>query len=126
MTIWKKHTIPGDCPVCGGEVKIDSISCSECDMKMTGTFYISGFSKLSKKQLDFVTAFIKCKGNIKEMEKELGISYPTVKSRLDEVANALGLSVEPEPEKGNADILESLDKGELSIEEAVNIIKTKR
>ena len=122
----KKHTIPGDCPVCGGEVKIDSISCTECDMKMTGTFYISGFSKLSEKQPGFVTAFIKCKGNIKEMEKELGISYPTVKSRLDEVANALGLSVEQEPEKGNADILESLDKGELSIEEAVNIIKNKR
>ena len=60
------------------------------------------------------------------MEKELGISYPTVKSRLDEVAGALGLAVEPEPEKGNTDILESLDKGELSIEEAVNIIKNKR
>ena len=122
----KKHTIPEDCPICGGEVKIDSISCTECDMKMTGTFYISGFSKLNEKQLDFVTAFIKCRGNIKEMEKELGISYPTVKSRLDEVANALGLSVKPEPEKGNAYILESLDKGELSIEEAVNIIKNKR
>lgn len=122
----KKHTIPGECPVCGGEVVIDSISCTECDMKMTGTFYISGFSKLSIKQLDFVKAFIKCKGNIKEMEKELGISYPTVKSRLDEVANALGLAVESEPEKGNADILDSIDKGELSIEEAINIIKNKR
>jgi len=122
----KKHTIPGECPVCNGELKIDSISCTECDMKMTGTFYVSGFSKLSPKQLEFVKAFIKCKGSIKEMEKELGISYPTVKSRLDEVAGALGLAVEPEPEKGNTDILESLDKGELSIEEAVNIIKNKR
>ena len=122
----KKHTIPGECPVCSGELKIDSISCTECDMKMTGTFYVSGFSKLSPKQLEFVKAFIKCKGSIKEMEKELGISYPTVKSRLDEVAGALGLAVEPEPEKGNTDILESLDKGELSIEEAVNIIKNKR
>lgn len=122
----KKHTIPGDCPVCGGEITIDSISCTQCDMKMTGTFYVSGFYKLSDKQLDFVKAFIKCKGNIKEMEKELGISYPTVKSRLDEVANALGLALEVEPEKGNADVLESLDKGELSIEEAVNIIKNKR
>lgn len=122
----KKHTIPGDCPVCGGEITIDSISCTQCDMKMTGTFYVSGFYKLSDKQLDFVKAFIKCKGNIKEMEKELGISYPTVKSRLDEVANALGLALEAEPEKGNTDVLESLDKGELSIEEAVNMIKNKR
>ena len=122
----KKHIIPGECPVCGGELKIDSISCTECDMKMTGTFYVSGFSKLTPKQLEFVKAFIMCKGSIKEMEKELGISYPTVKSRLDEVAGALGLSVEPEPETGNADVLESLDRGELSIEEAVNIIKNKR
>ncbi len=122
----KKHSIPGDCPVCGGELKIDSISCTECDMKMTGTFYISGFSKLNEKQLNFVTSFIKCRGSIKEMEKELGISYPTVKSRLDDIAKAIGLAVEPDPEKGNAEVLESLDKGELSIEEAVNIIKNKR
>ena len=122
----KKHTVPGECPVCGGEVKIDSISCTECDMKMTGTLYISGFSKLTGMQLDFVKAFIKCKGSIKEMEKELGISYPTVKSRLDEVANALGLDVQPEQGKGNAEVLESLEKGELSIDEAVNIIKNKR
>lgn len=122
----KKHTIPGECPICGGEVVIDSISCTECDMKMTGKFYISGFSKLNAKQLEFVKVFIKCRGNIKEMEKELGISYPTVKARLDEVGDALGFAVEQEPEKGNADVLESLDKGELSIEEAVNIIKNKR
>jgi len=60
------------------------------------------------------------------MEKELGISYPTVKSRLDDIAKAIGLVVNPDPEKGNAEVLESLDKGELSIEEAVDIIKNKR
>lgn len=122
----KKHNIPGECPVCGGEIKIDSISCTECDMKMTGTFYVSGFSKLSTTQLEFIKSFIKCKGSIKEMEKELGISYPTVKSRLDDVSSALGVSVEEEQEADNSDILASVEKGELSIEEAVKIIKNKR
>ena len=50
----KKNKVTADCPVCGGELKIDSVSCSECDMQMTGSFYVSGFSKLSSKQLDFV------------------------------------------------------------------------
>ncbi|MFO7612457.1 MAG: DUF2089 domain-containing protein [Clostridia bacterium] len=122
----KKFNVPGECPVCGGELKIEKVSCTSCDMQMTGNFYVSGFSKLTDKQLEFVKTFIKCKGSIKEMEKELGISYPTVKGRLDEVAAALGLDMAAEPEAGNTDVLESLEKGELSIEEAVELIRSKR
>lgn len=121
-----KNNVPNECPVCGGELKIDKISCTECDTQMTGSFYVSGFSKLDEKQLDFVKVFIKCKGNIKEMEKELGISYPTVKSRLADVSTALDLKINADEEPGNAEILESVEKGDLSIEEAIKIIKDKR
>jgi hypothetical protein len=86
---------------------------------------VSEFSKLDNKQLDFIKTFIKTKGNIKEMEKELGISYPTVRTRLDEISVALGVEGGDGSKKDNADILEMLEKGELSIEEALNIIKKK-
>jgi len=121
-----RNYVPAECPVCGGELKIEKLSCTECDMQMTGTFYMSGFAGLTEKQLEFVKVFIRCKGNIKEVEKELGISYPTVKSRLDEVAGALDVELPEDEKKDNTEVLESLEKGELSIEEALEILKEKR
>ena len=121
-----RNYVPNECPVCGGELKIEKVSCTDCDMQMTGTFYMLGFAGLTEKQLDFIKVFIKCKGNIKEVEKELGISYPTVKARLDEVAGALDVEIEDEGKQVNTDVLESLEKGELSVDEALNILKDKR
>ena len=93
---------------------------------MTGTFYLSGFTNLNERQLEFIKVFIMCKGNIKEVEKELGISYPTVKSRLDEVAGALDVKLHDSDRKDNTAVLESLEKGELSIDEALELLKEKR
>lgn len=121
-----KNFVPNECPVCGGELKIDKVSCTGCDLQMTGTFYLSGFTGLTEKQLEFVKVFIRCKGNIKEVEKELGISYPTVKSRLDEVAMALDVEISDDDRKDNTSVLESLEKGELSIDEALELLKEKR
>jgi hypothetical protein len=121
-----RNYVPGECPVCGGEVKIDKVSCTECDMQMTGTFYMKGFSGLAEKQLEFIKVFIMCRGNIKEVEKELGISYPTVKSRLDEVAKALKVEIHDDGENNSTEVLESLEKGEVSIEEAIELLKDKR
>ncbi len=121
----EKNFVPNDCPVCGGELIIDKISCTKCDMQMTGTFYLSGFTALKERQLEFIKVFIRCKGNIKEVEKELGISYPTVKGRLDEVARALDVEINDE-RKDNTAVLESLEKGELSIDEALEMLKEKR
>ncbi|HPJ21210.1 MAG TPA: DUF2089 domain-containing protein [Clostridia bacterium] len=122
----EKNYVPGECPVCGGELKIDKVSCTGCDMQMTGTFYLSGFTNLNERQLEFIKVFIMCKGNIKEVEKELGISYPTVKSRLDEVAGALDVKLHDSDRKDNTAVLESLEKGELSIDEALELLKEKR
>lgn len=121
----KKYNVPGECPVCGGELSIERIKCTNCKTEIIGDFHVSEFSKLDDKQLDFIKTFIKTKGNIKEMEKELGISYPTVRTRLDEISAALGIESGDESKKDNADILEMLEKGELGIEEALNIIKKK-
>ncbi len=122
----KKYNVPGECPVCKGELSIERIKCTNCHTEIIGDFHVSDFSKLDDRQLDFIKTFIKSKGNIKEMEKELGISYPTVRGRLDEISAVLGIEeVSAQSEKDNADVLAMLEKGELSIEEALKIIEKK-
>ena len=76
----------GKCPVCGSDTEITKISCNSCGTKIEGQFQLCKFCRLTAEQKTFLDAFIKCRGNIKEVEKELGISYPTVKNKLDDVA----------------------------------------
>ncbi len=79
----------GNCPVCGKEMEVTALDCSNCDTTITGSFSRDKFSRLNEEQLKFVEVFIKSRGNIKEVEREMGISYPTVRSRLDEVVDVL-------------------------------------
>jgi len=117
--------ILGKCPVCGNNTEVTRIYCNECDTTIEGHFQLCKFCKLSSDQKYFIDVFIKCRGNIKEVEKELGISYPTVKSRLEDVAGALGHKAEPEQYtlSRKKDILDKLNSGEISVEDAVNMLK---
>jgi hypothetical protein len=88
-----RYKMPGSCPVCGGKLDITSLSCRNCSTAITGRFESCRFCRLSPEHLSFVEVFVKNRGNIKEIERELGISYPTVRNRLDQVIAALGYSV---------------------------------
>ena len=115
----------GKCPVCGSTTEVTRISCNDCGTKIEGRFQLCKFCKLTDEQKTFIDAFIKCRGNIKEVEKELGVSYPTVKNRLEDVVSALGYKPEPEPEVPGKkkEILDKLNSGELSVEEALDMLK---
>ena len=78
------------CPVCNKKMKATRLKCSSCKTVIENEFEFSKFDYLSKDQLKFMEVFIMCRGNIKDVEKELGISYPTVRAKLDEVINSLG------------------------------------
>jgi hypothetical protein len=112
------------CPSCGGEVTVTRLTCTNCDTVVTGRFQPCRFCKLAPEQQDFLEAFVKSRGNVKEMERELGISYWTIRSRLNELIKALGFEVEPvQEDEGDTrnrrkEILEQLDRGELSVSEA--------
>ncbi len=82
-----------NCPVCDKEMKIMKLKCNHCSPTIENEFSFSKFDKLSKEQLKFVELFLACRGNIKDVEKNLGISYPTVRGKLDEINNILGLSI---------------------------------
>ena len=115
----------GKCPVCGNDTEITKIGCNSCGTTIEGHFQVCRFCRLTDDQKNFLDAFIKCRGNIKEVEKELGISYPTVKNKLDDLASALGYKTEPEVvDTGKRkDVLSKLDSGDISVEEALDPLK---
>lgn len=111
-----------DCPVCSGQLAVTHLRCGSCHTELAGEFVANEFARLPQDKLDFLRTFIACRGNLKEVESALGISYPTVRGRLDQLIEALGmlseaLSVELSPAE-KADVLAALERGELTVEEA--------
>lgn len=127
----QKRRMPSRCPVCTEEMVVTRLRCTNCDTAIEGTFQASKFAQLSREHLEFVEIFLKARGNIKEVEREMGISYPTVRGRLDAVLESLGYRVEPaQAEEGNRlkqtrrkEILDSLNRGDITSEEALKQLK---
>ena len=80
------------CPVCEGELTISRLHCRSCGTALEGEFGVGRFGRLSKEQMSLLESFLRSRGNLKEMERELGISYPTVRGRVDALVRALGLA----------------------------------
>ncbi len=81
------------CPSCQGNLAVSELKCPDCQIAIEGEFSLPALVRLTPAQLDFVEVFIKNRGVIREVERELGVSYPTVRARLDEVIQALGFNV---------------------------------
>jgi hypothetical protein len=86
------YRVPGQCPVCGGELHVTRLECGHCHSGLDGHFALDRYARLSPEQHEFLTVFLKNRGVIKDVEAELGISYPTVRGRLDDVIRSLGLA----------------------------------
>jgi hypothetical protein len=98
------------CPVCEGELLISRLHCRSCGTALEGEFGVGRFGRLSKEQLALLESFLRSRGNLKEMERELGISYPTVRGRVDALVRALGL--------GDGDAATELDIDNQPMEDA--------
>ena len=79
-----------NCPVCHGPFHVKQLGCAHCGSVLEGVFEPGRLSRLSVDMQQFVIAFLECRGNIREMEKNLNVSYPTVRARLDEIVASLG------------------------------------
>lgn len=88
------NNLLGKCPVCSNALTVTRLQCGNCGTGVAGSFGLGRLQALAPEQVQFVETFIKCKGKIKDVEGELGISYPTVVSRLNEVVRAMGYDVE--------------------------------
>jgi hypothetical protein len=117
------YPIPGNCPVCGKEFNVVELLCKSCRVTLRGDFTLCDFCRLSSEQRAFLKHFVAVGGSIKDMEGILGISYPTVKKRLAELADILGVGhrfPRLDPKRAAAErmrLLEMLAAGEMTAEE---------
>ena len=85
------------CPVCSHELSITRLHCDHCATTLEGDFSVGRFGRLSREQLALLESFLRARGNLRDMERELGISYPTVRNRVEALVRALGLADEDAP-----------------------------
>jgi len=139
------HDVIATCPVCSGELAVTRLRCGTCGTTIEGEFGVGRFARLTREQTQVLESFLRSRGNLRDMERELQISYPTVRARVESVVRALGFGprddADPDPvaapatavdvtataaevQAGRREILERLSRKELSAEEAAEAIRT--
>ena len=127
------------CPVCSSELAITRLQCRGCGTAIEGDFNVGRFGRLGRDQLALLESFLRARGNLKELERELKLSYPTVRARIDALVKSLGLGdAVPVPDDGAGDgsgnrtgetaglrreVLERLARHEITADEAASLIR---
>lgn len=105
------------CGGCGTPMTVVRLRCGDCGVHLEGSFEVSPLARLSPEDQAFVIAFVRDHGSIKKMEGLFGISYPTVKNRINAISARLDASFEsPRP---NSEVLDRLARGEITVDEAL-------
>jgi len=134
------HPVPSECPVCHDDLLITQLVCRNCGTEIRGRFEMDRLSRLIPEQRHFVEVFLLCEGKLNCVQDELGISYPTVRSRLDDIIRLLGQRAEsplippaPEPapppapqpqvEAHRQEVLDRLARREISAEQAFELLE---
>mgnify|MGYP005835567779 FL=1 len=119
------NPVIGRCPICRDTLEVVRLYCGHCDTAIEGHFSLGRFYQLSPEQLQFVETLIRCEGKLNRVGEELNLSYPAVRSRLNEVIRALGYEVREEgvaiAERRRA-VLQDLADGKLTPEEALQAL----
>jgi hypothetical protein len=120
-----------ECPTCRGELTVTEYQCPVCRITIHGQFGLGGLGSLTREQEDFVRVFLCSEGNIREVERRLKISYPTVKNRLAEITRKLceptaaPVIATPVSTGGHHPVLDELAQGRISIDEALERLQRK-
>src|SRR5581483_5088479 len=122
--------LPAQCPACGGHLAITRLQCITCGTEVTGTFTLGRLASLREPHASLLELFLRVRGNVKDMERELGLSYPTVRARLEEALVAAGF-VRASPSAGGEEttaaqrsaVLDALERGELTAREAAKRLR---
>ena len=136
------HDVISTCPVCSNELSVTRLHCDSCGTTLEGEFSVGRFGRLTREQLALLESFLRSRGNLRDMERELGISYPTVRSRVEALVRALGFGPRAEADAGlpgvelegdleagaaaassRQEILEKLARHEIGAEEAATLIR---
>lgn len=116
------------CPACHSRMEITQLSCTNCETVVLGRFEPNRFSRLAPDTLAFLEAFIRNRGNVKEMERDLGISYWVIRRKVDELIAELGLEAKTAPPElvSRREVLERLKAGEITPDEAARLLEGPR
>lgn len=122
------NPVIGQCPICHHHLTVTRLHCRNCDTSLEGHFALGRLYHLTKEQLEFVETFIRCEGKITRVEQEMGLSYPAVRARLNDLIRALGYEVgeagkEVMSEEERRSILAEVAAGKLPAEEAVELLR---
>ena len=137
------HDVISTCPVCSGELAITRLHCRSCGTTLEGDFSVGRFGRLSREQLALLESFLRSRGNLRDMERELGLSYPTIRSRVEALVRSLGFGPRADADDLAADaadpvipvadaaaiqearqqILERLARHEIGAEDAADAIR---
>jgi hypothetical protein len=129
------HDVISTCPVCSKELAVTRLHCRSCGTTLEGDFSVGRFGRLSRDQLTLLESFLRSRGNLRDMERELSISYPTVRGRVEALVRALGFgargdddaveetAAEAAPSDPRQAILEQLARHEIGAEEAAAAIR---
>lgn len=121
------HRAPSDCPVCGDRLHVTRLGCTSCGTELAGVFRTCEFCALTASEIETLRVFLASRGNLREVEKHLGVSYPTARLRLTQLLMRLGLSGEADngvqpPKPSRDDILAQVAAGTLSPAEAQRLL----
>jgi hypothetical protein len=116
-----EHRAPADCPVCGEHLSVTRLGCESCGTELAGLFARCPFCALDQKDLDLLQVFLVSRGNMREVEKHLGVSYPTARQRFADVLDRLGLAEPPAPPSRDQ-ILAAVAGGQMSPEQAERLL----
>jgi hypothetical protein len=120
------HPLIGTCPVCGETLEVTRLHCRNCDTAIEGHFNVGAFDRLSPEQLAFAERFIFHEGKLNRMEADLNLSYPTLRSRLQDLRRAMGFDIDevdetaaPVSDEERHQILDDLAAGKITPEESL-------
>lgn len=113
-----EHVPPANCPVCDARLSITRLGCSSCGTELSGQFETCPYCALGSQDRRILRTFLVSRGNMKELARELGVSYPTARARFSELLIALGLEDAPPAAGSTLDILSRLASGEMDVDQA--------
>ena len=111
---------PRDCPVCGERLALTRLSCGSCGTELSGDFPSCEFCSLSSDDRTILRVFLASRGNMKELERHLGVSYPTARARFDALLARIGVAPERPTASSSVELLERLARGEIDVDEAMD------
>ena len=126
------HDVIATCPVCSGELAVTRLRCTSCGTTLEGEFSVGRFARLSRDQMALLESFLRSRGNLRDIEREMGISYPTVRARVEALVRSLGFGPrademgpddEPITHESREAILGRLARHEISAEDAATAIR---